>query len=43
MDYGKMAVEMHRKARGKISMNSKVPLESVLDMSLAYTPGVAQV
>ena len=43
MDYGKMAVEMHRKARGKISMNSKVPLESVQDMSLAYTPGVAQV
>ncbi len=43
MDYGKMAVEMHLKSRGKISMVSKVPLTSVLDMSLAYTPGVAQV
>ena len=43
MDYGKMAVDLHRKTRGKISMHSKVPLESVLDMSLAYTPGVAQV
>ena len=43
MDYGKMSVDLHRKTRGKISMHSKVPLESVLDMSLAYTPGVAQV
>ncbi|MCH7996768.1 MAG: NADP-dependent malic enzyme [Chloroflexi bacterium] len=43
MDYGKMAIEMHLKSRGKISMASKVPLTSALDMSLAYTPGVAQV
>ena len=43
MDYGKMSVDLHKKTRGKISMHSKVPLESVLDMSLAYTPGVAQV
>ena len=43
MDYGKMAIEMHLKSRGKISMVSKVPLTSALDMSLAYTPGVAQV
>ena len=43
MDYGKMALEMHRKSRGKICTLSKVPLTSVLDMSLAYTPGVAEV
>ena len=43
MDYGKMSVDLHRKTRGKIRMSSKVPLETVLDMSLAYTPGVAQV
>ena len=36
MDYGKMAIEMHLKSRGKISMASKVPLTSALDMSLAY-------
>ena len=38
-----MAIEMNLKSRGKISMVSKVPLTSALDMSLAYTPGVAQV
>ncbi|MEE9199437.1 MAG: malic enzyme-like NAD(P)-binding protein [Dehalococcoidia bacterium] len=41
MDYGKMAVEMHLKSRGKIGTASKVPLETQLDLSLAYTPGVA--
>ena len=38
MDYGKMAVDLHRKTRGKISMHSKVPLESVLDMSPRLHP-----
>ena len=38
-----MAVELHSKTRGKIGTASKVPLESELDLSLAYTPGVAEV
>ncbi len=43
MDYGKMSVELHGKTRGKIATASKVPLESERDLSLAYTPGVAEV
>lgn len=34
--------ELHAKYVGKISIQSKVPLETVKDMSLAYTPGVAE-
>lgn len=40
-DYDKLALELHRKHRGKIRMESKVPLETAMDLSLAYTPGVA--
>ena len=43
MDYGQMAIELHAKYRGKIGVFSKIPLESELDLSLAYTPGVAAV
>ena len=38
-----MAIELHAKYRGKIGVFSKIPLESELDLSLAYTPGVAAV
>lgn len=40
-DYDKLALELHRKHKGKIRMESKVPLETAMDLSLAYTPGVA--
>ena len=43
MDYGKMAVELHSQNRGKIGIYSKIPLQTELDLSLAYTPGVAEV
>ena len=43
LDYGKMAIELHAKHKGKIGVYSKIPLESDLDLSLAYTPGVAAV
>ena len=33
---------MHRQLRGKISLVSKVPVETKEDLSLAYTPGVAR-
>ncbi|HHW19315.1 MAG TPA: NAD-dependent malic enzyme [Firmicutes bacterium] len=36
------ALELHRKNRGKIEVNSKVPLRDRKDLSLAYTPGVAE-
>lgn len=36
------ALELHRKNRGKIEIQSKVPLRDRKDLSLAYTPGVAE-
>lgn len=41
MDYAKMAMEMHEKNKGKLSVASKVALETRDDLSTAYTPGVA--
>lgn len=35
------ALELHRKERGKMEIASKVPLENMSDLSLAYSPGVA--
>ncbi len=42
-DLDKKALELHRRARGKIDLVGKVPLESRKDLNLAYTPGVAAV
>ncbi|PZN09757.1 MAG: NAD-dependent malic enzyme [Bacillota bacterium] len=36
------AVALHEQARGKIEVFSKVPLRDARDLSLAYTPGVAE-
>ena len=36
------ALEFHRQARGKIAIHSKVPCRTQQDLSLAYTPGVAE-
>lgn len=33
---------MHQKTRGKIEIVSRIPLETNQDLSLAYTPGVAE-
>ena len=38
----KKAIELHEKNRGKIETRLKVPLETKEDLSLAYTPGVAE-
>jgi malate dehydrogenase (oxaloacetate-decarboxylating) len=35
------ALEVHRKHKGKMEIKSKVPLENEVDLSLAYSPGVA--
>ena len=37
------ALDLHRKKHGKLSIKSKVPLKTRQDLSLAYTPGVADV
>lgn len=42
MDYAKEALKLHKEWGGKIEVTSKVPLETRDDLSLAYTPGVAQ-
>ena len=42
MDYAKESLRLHGEWKGKIEVISKVPVESKEDLSLAYTPGVAQ-
>jgi malate dehydrogenase (oxaloacetate-decarboxylating) len=43
MDYNKKAVTLHKKMQGKIEIKAKVPLKTAEDLSVAYTPGVAEV
>ena len=42
MDYYKESLKLHEEHRGKWEMRSKVPVRTLEDLSLAYTPGVAQ-
>ena len=42
MDYLKESLRMHEKLAGKIEVVSRVPVQTKEDLSLAYTPGVAQ-
>ncbi len=42
MDYQKKALEAHKRFRGKLAICSKMPLKSRDDLSIAYTPGVAE-
>ena len=42
MDYGKEALRLHAQHKGKICVNGKVEVNTPEDLSLAYTPGVAQ-
>ena len=41
MDYAKESLRLHGEWKGKIEVVCTVPLEDKLDLSLAYTPGVA--
>ena len=43
INYGLESVRLHRKISGKLSIKSKVKLRNRNDLSLAYTPGVAEV
>ncbi|MCI0782335.1 MAG: NADP-dependent malic enzyme [Chloroflexi bacterium] len=43
MDYGEEAIRRHRETRGKVSIASKMAVETLDDLSIAYTPGVASV
>jgi malate dehydrogenase (oxaloacetate-decarboxylating) len=42
MDYAKESLELHRRLKGKLEVVSKVKVENKEDLSLAYTPGVAE-
>ena len=42
MDYAKESLRLHGEWKGKIEVISKVPVKTRDDLSLAYTPGVAQ-
>lgn len=42
MDYAKESLRLHEEWKGKIEVVAKVPVETKDDLSLAYTPGVAQ-
>ncbi|MGN6715369.1 NAD(P)-dependent malic enzyme [Anaerocolumna jejuensis] len=42
MNYFEEALKSHAKTKGKISVESKVKLENRDDLSIAYTPGVAE-
>jgi len=36
------SLKLHREHRGKLTVQSKVPVDSARDLSLAYSPGVAE-
>ncbi len=42
MDYKKLAMEKHAEWRGKIEVISRAPVSNKDDLSVAYTPGVAE-
>ncbi len=42
MDYAKESLRLHEEWKGKIEVVATVPVETKDDLSLAYTPGVAQ-
>lgn len=42
MDIYEESLKLHKESRGKLAIVSKVPLNCAKDLSLAYSPGVAQ-
>ena len=42
MDYAKESLKLHEQWKGKIEVIATVPVENKDDLSLAYTPGVAE-
>ena len=42
MDYAKESLKLHEQWKGKIEVVATVPVSTKDDLSLAYTPGVAQ-
>ncbi len=42
LSVGERSLQLHEQYRGKMEMKSRVPVKTREDLSLAYTPGVAQ-
>ena len=42
-DYYALALEAHKKTKGKLSVKTLMPIETKEDLAIAYTPGVAAV
>jgi malate dehydrogenase (oxaloacetate-decarboxylating) len=42
MNYYEESLKLHEKYKGKLKVEAKVPCETAADLSVAYTPGVAQ-
>ena len=42
MNYSELSLKMHEENKGKIRVESKVKIETRDDLSIAYTPGVAE-
>ena len=43
MDYYKRSLDLHEKSQGKLDVQSKLPVTNKEELSLTYTPGVAEV
>lgn len=43
MDYKKLSLALHKKTKGKLEIKSKVSVKTKKDLSVAYTPGVAEI
>ena len=42
MSYAEQSADLHRKKQGKLEIQSTFPMENSDDLSIAYTPGVAE-
>lgn len=42
MNYAEESLKLHKQWRGKLEVQTRIPLQTMEDMALAYTPGVAQ-
>lgn len=42
MNYATLSLKLHKKFQGKLEVKGKVPLRNKKDLSIAYTPGVAE-
>lgn len=42
MNYAEISLKMHKDLKGKLEVKSKVPVANKNDLSVAYTPGVAE-